>query len=228
MKKRNRKNNKKNNSAGKSFFSIPVLTAALLCACSLSGCSAAMQSLADGTDTVLNGLADSTDIMMDGLADGTDTAMNALADGAGQMLDSLTEADDGRLKDLLLEAYGTLLNETGSAALTPEWKLKGRLDRGADDYTGSYEADYSGFTGTELLFGGTALEREDGGTLNLTCTLSLENGNAAVFLCSGSDEPVVLLSESGTYACTVEADGASTYIGVWGEHADGRVSVEVE
>ena len=144
------------------------------------------------------------------------------------MLDSLTETDDGQLKDHLLEAYGTLLDEAGSTALTPEGRLKGRLEKGGDDYTGSYEADYSDFTGTELLFGGTTLEREGGSTLNITCTLSLENGSAAVFLRSGSDDPVVLLSESGTYTGTVEVNGASTYIGVWGEHADGSVSIEIE
>ena len=217
MKKSDTKNNKKNHPVRKSLFVIPVLTAALLCACSLSGCSTAMQSLADGTDTVLNGLADGADIVMNGLTDGT-----------GQMLDSLTEADDGRLKDHILEAYEALLNKAGSAALTPEGGLKGRLEQGGDDYTGSYEADYSDFTGTELLFGGTTLKRENGSALNIRCTLSLENGSAAVFLCSGTDEPVVLLSESGIYTGTVEADGASTYIGVWGEHADGSVSVEIE
>lgn len=208
-----KKSNRKNNSVGKRFFFI----AALLCACSLSGCSTAIQSLADGTDAILNGLADGTDIVLNGLADGT-----------GQMLDSLTKADDGRLKDRLLEAYGTLLDEAGSTVLTPESRLKGRLKKGGDDYTGSYEADYSDFTGTELLFGGTTLEREGGSTLSIRCTLSLENGSAAVFLRSGSDDPVVLLSESGAYTGTVEADGASTYIGVWGDHADGSVSIEIE
>ena len=204
---------KKNNTVRKIFIFI----SALLCACSLSGCSTAMQSLADGTDAVLNGLADGADIVMNGLADGT-----------SQILDSLTETDDGQLKDHLLEAYGTLLDEAGSTALTPEGRLKGRLEKGGDDYTGSYEADYSDFTGTELLFGGTTLEREGGSTLNITCTLSLENGSASVFLRSGSDDPVVLLSESGTYTGTVEVNGASTYIGVWGEHADGSVSIEIE
>ena len=190
----------------KTIRKIISFTCALLCACSLSGCSTAMQSLADGTDAILSGLAD----------------------GTSQILDSLTETDDGQLKGHLLEAYGMLLDEAGSTALTPEGRLKGRLEKGGDDYTGSYEADYSDFTGTELLFGGTTLEREGGSTLNITCTLSLENGSASVFLRSGSDDPVVLLSESGTYTGTVEVNGASTYIGVWGEHADGSVSIEIE
>ena len=39
----------------------------VLCVGSLSGCGAAMQFLADGTDAVLNGLADGTNIVMNGL-----------------------------------------------------------------------------------------------------------------------------------------------------------------
>ena len=47
----------------KTIRKIISFTCALLCACSLSGCSTAMQSLADGTDAILSGLADGTDIV---------------------------------------------------------------------------------------------------------------------------------------------------------------------
>lgn len=87
---------------------------------------------------------------------------------------------------------------------------------------------YSDFAGTEILFGGTTLEREAGSTLHITCSLSLESGKAAVFLRSGADDPTILLSESGEYDGTVEVDGTSTYIGVWGDQADGTVSIEIE
>ena len=103
-----------------------------------------------------------------------------------------------------------------------------RKENGADDYTGAYEATYSEFTGTEILFGGTTLERGAGSTIHITCSLSLESGEAAVFLRSGADDPVILLSESGEYDGTVEVDGTSTYIGVWGDQTDGTVSIEIE
>ena len=61
-----------------------------------------------------------------------------------------------------------------------------------------------------------------------TCSLSLESGEAAVFLRSGADDPVILLSESGEYDGTVEVDGTSTYIGVWSDQTDGTVSIEIE
>ena len=204
---------RKLNYAGK----ICALLCAIFCIGSLSGCSTAMQSLADGTDAVLNGLANGTDIVLNGLADGAD-----------QALGDLSEVDDGQAKDSILEAFGKLVDDAGTAALTPQSKLQGHKKNGADDYTGSYEATYSNLTGTEILFGGTTLEREAGSTIHITCSLSLENGEAAVFLRSGADDPTILLSESGEYDGTVEVDGTSTYIGVWGDQADGTVSIEVE
>lgn len=204
---------RKSNYKGK----ICVFLCSLLCVVSLSGCSTVMQSLADGTDAVLSGLTDGTDIVLNGLADGTN-----------QALDALSEADDGQAKDSILEAFGKFVDDAGTAALTPQSKLQGQKKNGADDYTGSYEATYSDFAGTEILFGGTTLEREAGSTLHITCSLSLESGKAAVFLRSGADDPTILLSESGEYDGTVEVDGTSTYIGVWGDQADGTVSIEIE
>ena len=127
-----------------------------------------------------------------------------------------------------MKAFGELVGDAGTAALTPQSKLQGHKENGADDYTGAYEATYSEFTGTEILFGGTTLEREAGSTIHITCSLSLESGEAAVFLRSGADDPVILLSESGEYDGTVEVDGTSTYIGVWGDQTDGTVSIEIE
>lgn len=176
-----------------------------------------MQFLADGTDDVLNGLADGTDIVLHGLSEGTD-----------QVFGSLSEADDGQAKDSIVKAFGDIVGDAGTAALTPQNKLQGHRENGADDYTGSYAATYSEFAGTEILFGGTTLEREAGSTIHITCSLSLESGEAAVFLRSGADDPVILLSESGEYDGTVEVDGTSTYIGVWGDQADGTISIEIE
>ena len=87
---------------------------------------------------------------------------------------------------------------------------------------------YEDFSGTELLFGGTTLDRAAGNTVELTCSLDIEEGEAAVFLCSGLEEPMILLSESGDYSSTIEVGGGSTYIGVWGEGVAGSVSIQIE
>ena len=102
---------------------------------------------------------------------------------SGGVLDSKEKNE--QLKDTILETYDALIGGAGTAVLTPERSLEGRLTRGEDDYTGSYRASYTEFTGTEVLFGGTTLKREEGGTLELTCSLS------SAFDCRG---PVLLSS----------------------------------
>lgn len=194
-----------------------LLTCGLLCALLLSGCSGMMQSLADGTDAVLGGLAE-----------GTDRIAGALADGTDAVLDAAAGATDDSVKDTILDAYGSLMDAAGSWALTPDRSLQGDRVRGEDDYTGTYEAGYEDFSGTELLFGGTTLDREAGNTVEISCSLDIEEGEAAVFLCSGSDDPVILLSGSGDYSSTIEVGGGSTYIGVWGEEANGSASIQIE
>ena len=196
---------------------VPLLTCGLLCALLLSGCSGVLQSLADGTDAVLGGWAEGTDRVAGALADGTDAVLGAAAD-----------ATDDSVKDAILDAYGSLVDAAGALALTPDRSLQGERVWGEDDYTGTYEANYEDFSGTELLFGGTTLDREAGNTVELSCSLNIEEGEAAVFLCSGSEDPVILLSESGEYSSTIEVGGGSTYIGVWGEGVTGSVSIRIE
>ena len=196
---------------------VPLLTCGLLCALLLSGCSGMMQALADGTDTVLGGLAEGTDRIAGALADMTDAALGAAAD-----------ATDDSVKDAILNAYDSLVDAAGALALTPDRSLQGERVRDEDDYTGTYEANYEDFSGTELLFGGTTLDRAAGNTVELSCSLDIEEGEAAVFLCSGSDDPVILLSGSGDYSSTIEVGGGSTYIGVWGEEANGSASIQIE
>ena len=132
------------------------------------------------------------------------------------------------MKDAILDAYSSLMDTAGSWALMPDRSLQGERVRGEDDYTGAYAADYEDFSGTELLFGGTTLDREAGNTVELSCSLDIETGEAAVFLYSGSEDPVILLSKSGDYESTLTVGGGSTYIGVWGEGATGSVSIQID
>ena len=194
-----------------------LLTCGLLCVFLLSGCSGVMQSLADGTNAVLNGLAEGTDRVTGALADLTDNAMEAAAG-----------ATDDSVKDSILDAYNSLVDTAGSWALTPDRSLQGERVRGEDGYTGTYEAGYEDFSGTELLFGGTTLDREAGNTVDLSCSLNIEEGEIAVLLCSGSEDPVILLSESGDYSGTIEVGSESVYLGVWGESVTGSVSIQIE
>ena len=126
------------------------------------------------------------------------------------------------------DAYSPLRETAGSWALAPDRSLQGERVRGEDDYTGTYAADYEDFSGTELLFGGTTLDREAGDTVEVTCSLTVEEGEAAIFLNSGSEDPVILLSESGDYSSTIEVGGGSIYPGVGREGVTGSVSIQIE
>ena len=64
--------------------------------------------------------------------------------------------------------------------------------------------------------------------MEVTCSLAIEEGEAAVFLRSGSEDPVLLLSESGDYSGTIEVGGGSVYLGVWGEDVTGSLSIQIE
>lgn len=196
---------------------VPLLLCSLFCTLLLSGCSSMMQALADGTDAVLGGLANGAEQVAGTLADMTDAALDAAAD-----------ATDDSVKDALVDAYGSLVDTAGSWALTPNRALQGERVRGEDDYTGTYAADYEDFSGTELLFGGTTLDRAAGDTVEISCSLTIEDGEAVIFLCSGTDDPVLLLSDSGDYSGAIEVGGSNVYIGVWGEGVIGSVSIQIE
>ena len=184
----------------------PLLTCGLLCALLLSGCSGMLQSLADGTDAVLGGLSD----------------------GADAVFEAAAGATDDSVKDAIVDAYGSLVDAAGSWALTPDRSLQGERVSGEDDYTGTYEAGYEDFSGTELIFGGTTLDREAGDTVEVICSLDIEEGDAAIFLRSGGEEPVLLLSGSGNYSGAIAVGGSSTYLGVWGEGVTGGVAIQME
>ena len=134
-----------------------------------------MQTPADETDAVLGGLAEGADQVTDALADVTDAALGAAAD-----------ATDDSVKDTLVGTYGSLVAVAGSWALTPARSLQGERIPG--------EADYEDFSGTELLFGGTTLDREAGNTVEVTCSLIIEEGEGRrlpTFRRGGTGDPAV-------------------------------------
>lgn len=196
---------------------VPLLLCSLFCALLLSSCSDALQSMADGADAVFGGLAEGTDRVTGVLSDMTDAVLGTAAD-----------ATDDTVKDAILDAYGSLVNAAGSWALTPDCSLHGDRILGEDGYTGTYEADYEVFSGMELLFGGTTLDREAGASVEVTCSFTIEEGEATVFLQSRSEEPVLLLSGDGDYSGNIEVNGGSTYLGIWGEGVTGSVSIKIE
>ena len=134
----------------------------------------------------------------------------------------------GCSKDEILGRYNSALRAAGEAVLTDSGALQGRRVMGEDSYVGSYEADYEGFSGRELLFGGTGLEREGGNTLEITGSLEAEGGSLRLLFKSGADEPIFLCGASGAFSTSVELPSASNYILVEAENFTGSLSLRVE
>ena len=86
----------------------------------------------------------------------------------------------GCTKDEILNHYNNVVQSAGSIELTGNSSLQGKKDNGIDDYTGTYQADYKAYTGTEYLFGGTSIKREAGKDIAVTCTLEVTSGTAKV------------------------------------------------
>ena len=134
----------------------------------------------------------------------------------------------GCTKDEFLNQYNNIVQSAGSIALTGNLSLQGTKEKGIDDYTGTYTADYANFSGTEYLFGGTSIKREAGKELSIDCTLEITEGTAKVFWISGADEEVTLIEATGTYSDTITLPDGGNYIGIECESFTGSIELNIE
>ena len=134
----------------------------------------------------------------------------------------------GCTKDEILDQYNHIVQSAGSIALTGNSSLQGTKEKGTDDYTGSYTADYEDFSDTEYLFGGTSINREAGKELSVDCMLEVTKGTAKVFWISGSDEAVTLIETTGTYSDTITLPEGGNYIGIACEDFTGSIELNIE
>lgn len=134
----------------------------------------------------------------------------------------------GCTKDEILNHYNNAIQAIGSIELTNSLVLKGKKEKGVDDYTGTYQADYKNFSDTEYLFGGTSIEREAGKEIAVTCTLNITSGVAKVFWISGDDDPVILIETEGTYSDTITLPDDGNYFGIECSDFTGSVELNIE
>lgn len=139
------------------------------------------------------------------------------------ILSGVTSCD----KDTILQNYDKVLRAGGALARTPGAALQGTRVPGEDGYTGSYTTAYRKFSGTEVLFGGTALKRPAGDTVTVSCTLSGTGGHAQVVFRSGSDTPKTLLEDSGEISETLTLPAGSNSIEVVLTGFTGKIEMTV-
>ena len=132
----------------------------------------------------------------------------------------------GSLKDNLLDGFNRFLQSFSRNALTEDRDLQGERVSGEDAYTGSYAAEYEAFNGKEFLFGGTALRRERGSELEVTYTLEVTSGSAALYWSSSGEEHVIVEEDGeGVYRLTLGS--GDNYIALEGEDFSGRLEMRV-
>ena len=131
-------------------------------------------------------------------------------------------------KNEILDHYNQTLQNIGDNSLTKENQLLGQRNFGEDCYVGSYTADYEDFSGTEILFGGTGLERTAGNKLTISGKLKITSGTAMLVFQSGVDDPVILTDSTEDFSETIELPSASNYILVEGSNFSGAIDLEVK
>ena len=134
----------------------------------------------------------------------------------------------GCTKDEVLDQYNNIVQSAGSIALTGNSSLQGTKEKGIDDYTGSYTANYEDFSDTEYWFGGTSIKRVASNELSIDCTLEVTEGTAKVFWISGSDKAVTLIETTGTYSDTITLPDGGNYVGTECESFTGSIELNIE
>lgn len=133
----------------------------------------------------------------------------------------------GNLKDTVLDGYDNLIQLFSKQVLTDDKDLVGERKYADDEYTGTYEADYEKFNGEEFLFGGTALEREDGNALKVTYTLKITEGTASLYRVASGEEYTITDEDSDDiYEFTISS--GDNYIVLKGEDFTGALTIAVE
>lgn len=158
----------------------------------------------------------------------TESSIRAAQERSKQEVTGRLSTLSGCTKDEILNHYNNVVQSAGSIELTGKLSLQGKKEKGIDDYTGSYQADYENFSDTEYLFGGTSIKREAGKDISVTCTLEVLSGTAKVFWISGADEAVTLLETTGTYSDTITLPDGGNYIGIECEDFTGKIEMNIK
>lgn len=133
----------------------------------------------------------------------------------------------GSPKDKIINAYDAFIQSFDGAGLTSTWKLQGKRKYGIDNYVGSYVADYDNYSGTETIFGGTALHRKNGDHIKLKIKVLKETGNIKVIAKLGNKE-LTLIENTGEYNDTIYIDGMSYCLTIQAENFKGSIDIVAE
>ena len=129
-------------------------------------------------------------------------------------------------KDAILDTYNSVIKFWGDDSLTSDKELKGKREYGVDHYVGTYNANYDGYTGKEILFGGTSLKRKDSDHITIKIQLEKEDGNIKIINRLG-EKDITVLEDTGEYNDTIYIENMSYYLIVELDNFKGNLKVEI-
>ncbi len=135
--------------------------------------------------------------------------------------------NDKNLKDNIIDSYNSLIKNFSKQALTKDKTLQGDRETDTDEYTGTYTADYNNFTGKEFIFGGTALERQNGNQLKVTYTLNIDKGKAKLYWIKGNEKHIIA-NNSSEDVKEYTLSAGDNYIVLKGTNFKGTLELKVE
>lgn len=120
------------------------------------------------------------------------------------------------------------MQSIGDKGLTDDKDLQGKREFGIDSYAGSYTADYENFSGNEIIFGGTAIERDSGNKIEISCDIATQSGKMKLILQTGNNEPEILCDTESSYNDTIELPSASNYILIESDNFTGSLNLKLK
>ena len=95
------------------------------------------------------------------------------------------------------------------------------------EYVGTYKANYNNTTKEETIFGGTALNRENGNTIKLKIKVDKQNGDIEIINKLGTENEI-LISDTGEIEKTIDVKEKSYYLIIKTNNFTGNVDIVSE
>lgn len=131
------------------------------------------------------------------------------------------------LKDNIIEGFNDVIQSFSRHALTKDSDLQGERITGEDAYTGTYKASYNNFNGKEYLFGGTALQRDNGNNLKITYSLDISSGSGILYW-QVKDEKHIISNISSKNIYEFVISSGDNYIVFEGDDFTGNINITIE
>ncbi len=131
------------------------------------------------------------------------------------------------VKNEIIKGYDSVIQMFSEKGISKDKELTGKREYGIDSYVGTYKAEYNKETKKEVIFGGTALHRQNGEHIGLNIKLEKTNGNIEVKVKLGEKE-IALIEDTGEYSDNIYIDGQSYYLVIELENFVGNIEIEAK